>query len=223
MCQQRNDDNRLYIGARKETSTNAVHVELQQQREPSVPFQQNYESTTNVLVDSEPSVHHDEIILQCSMVDVSDVKNKQSINTCVLFDGGSQHTYLTNSLKDRLRLKCICKENLILKRFASSEGLLRCLDAVQVCLKGNGGINVYLEALCVPHICSPLKVPSISWTKKQYDYLGDVELTKPPKDVNNVEILISLDYYFSIVTGRTLRGPPGNPVAVESILGWMMW
>ena len=49
-----------------------------------------------------------------------------------------------------------------------------------------------------------------------------MELTKPPKDANNVEILIGLDYYFSIVTGRTLRGPPGNPVAVESILGWMI-
>ena len=34
--------------------------------------------------------------------------------------------------------------------------------------------------------------------------------------------MIGLDYYFSIVTGRTLRGPPGSPVAVESNLGWMV-
>ena len=156
------------------------------------------------------------------MADVSDIESEQSINTCGLFDGGSQRTYLTNSLKDRLGSKRIRKENLILKRVASSEGLLKCLDVVQLCLKGNGGINVYLEALCVPHVCLPLKVPPISRIKKQYDYLRDVELTKPPKDVNNVEILTGLDYYFSIVTGRTLRGPPGNPVAVESILGWMI-
>ena len=44
----------------------------------------------------------------------------------------------------------------------------------------------------------------------------------PRMTIMHVEILMSLDYYFSIISGRTLRGSPGNPVAIESILGWMI-
>ena len=35
-------------------------------------------------------------------------------------------------------------------------------------------------------------------------------------------MLIGLDYYYSIVTGKTVRGPPKCPVAIESILGWII-
>ena len=160
--------------------------------------------------------------MQSALADVCDIHEKRTDNTCILFDGGSQRTYLTDELRDRLGLKCIRKEKLILKRFASNEGLWRCLDVVQVCLKGKDGINVYMEALCVPHICSPLKVPVVSWTKSQYKYLHNLELATPPTDVNKVEVLVGLDYYFSIVSGKTLRGPPGSPIAVESLLGWMI-
>ena len=68
----------------------------------------------------------------------------------------------------------------------------------------------------------PLNVPSISRTKKHYSYLRDVDLVIPTDDVDDVEILVGLDYYFSIVCGRTLSGPPANPVAAESILHWMI-
>ena len=61
-----------------------------------------------------------------------------------------------------------------------------------VCLKGKGGIKVYMEALCVPHICSPLKVPVVSRIKSHYKYLKDAELATPPTDANSVEIWVRL-------------------------------
>ena len=85
-----------------------------------------------------------------------------------------------------------------------------------------GGINVYMEALCVPHICSPIKVPAVTWTKSQYKYLQNLELATPPTEVNKVEILVGLDHYFSILSDKTLRGPPGSPIAIESLLGRMI-
>ena len=35
--------------------------------------------------------------------------------------------------------------------------VLKCLDVVQICVKGRNGVKVYLEALCIPEICSALK------------------------------------------------------------------
>ena len=66
-------------------------------------------------------------------------------------------------------------------------------------------VSMSTEALCVPHICSPLKVTVVSWTKSQYKYLQNLELATPPTEVNKVEVLVGLDYYFSIVSGKTLR------------------
>ena len=182
-----------------ETLSNFVHVEnddnTQQQlndstNDPKITSFIDFENTTNVLVGSASSICHDEIILQSALADVCDIHEKRTENTCILFDGGSQRTYLTDELRDRLGLKCIRKEKLILKRFASNEGLWRCLDVVQICLKGKDGMDVYMEALCVPHICSPLKVPVVSWTKSQYKYLQHLELATPPTDVNKVEVLV---------------------------------
>ena len=53
-------------------------------------------------------------------------------------------------------------------------------------------------------------------------YLQDVKLAEPPTSIQNVDLLVGLDYYFSFVSGKIIRGNPGNPVAVESILGWMV-
>ena len=39
--------------------------------------------------------------------------------------------------------------------------------------------------------------------------------------IEEIDVLIGLDAYWSLVTGRTRR-KKGNPIAVESILGWML-
>ena len=133
--------------------------------------------------------------------------------------------YVTDSLRERLNLKIIRTESLIIKRFASDEGLVKNLDVVQICIKGKTcKINIYIEALCIPHICSPLKNPIFEFVKEKYGYLKGLELAEyfPAEDVNHIEMLIGLDYYYSIVTGKTVRGPPNSPVAIESILCWII-
>ena len=75
-----------------------------------------------------------------------------------LFDNCSQRKYITTSLKKKLKLRTIRKENILTQRFASDEGHTEELDVVQLCLRGKiKNLNCYVEALCVPYICSPLK------------------------------------------------------------------
>ena len=47
-------------------------------------------------------------------------------------------------------------------------------------------------------------------------------MADPPSNKHKVEILVGLDHYYSLISGRTLRGPPGCPVAIESVLGWIV-
>lgn len=165
---------------------------------------------------------NNEILLQSALAIVSSPEENTSDETCLLFDSCSHRTYVTFDLKRRLCLPTVRSEKLILNTFSSKQGCLKVLDVVQLCVKGRNGINVYAEALCVPYICSNLKVPSIDGLKGEYGFLRDLELAFPPSVEDKVEVLVGLDYYFSFISGKTRRGPPGGPVAVDSILGWLV-
>ena len=50
-----------------------------------------------------------------------------------------------------------------------------------------------------------------------FKHLHKLQLARPPWVKNEMDILIGLDYYFSLMTGVT-----GNPIALESCLGWII-
>ena len=105
--------------------------------------------------------------------------------------------------------------------------MLKTLDVVQVCIRGKTkNINIYIEALCVPYICSPLNNPNLDAIQETFSYLKGLNLaeTLPPGRLPNIEILVGLDYYYSLVSGKTIRSPrySNTPVAIESSLGWII-
>ena len=161
-------------------------------------------------------------MLQCALVNVCNPIDTKFNRTCVLFDSCSQRTYITTELQNRLQLTYLRTERLILKTFSSADGRLQDLNVYQLCVKGRNGVKVYVEALCVPYICSSLCPPSIVWIKNRYVYLRDLELAEPPTIRHTVDILVGLDYLYSFCSGRHRHGPSGSPVAVESILGWLV-
>ena len=38
----------------------------------------------------------------------------------------------------------------------------------------------------------------------------------------SVDLLIAADHYWSVFTGRIIRGDPSGPVALETKLGWVL-
>ena len=165
------------------------------------------------------------VILQSAKATATNPDNTLSSCIRVLFDGCSHRTYITDALREKLKLKKISTESLIIKRFASDEGLIKTLDVVRVCLKGRDPKNnIYMEALCIPFICSPLKNPNFNLLQQKYVYLKGIPLAEsyPLKNNESVDILVGLDYYYSIITGKIIRGCNNGPVALESILGWIV-
>ena len=113
----------------------------------------------------------------------------------------------------------------MIQRFASDEGHIEELDVVQLYLRGNTKkLNYYVEALCVPYICSPLKEHFVEETISQFNHLKDLQLseTKQQNEITDIDILIGFDFYYSLVSGRIKRGFPSDLVAVESVFGWII-
>ena len=100
------------------------------------------------------------------------------------------------------------------------------MDIVQIQVgsrRKDTGVTVYLEALCVPEICSPLRNQNIEVAVEQHEHLKALNLADFTETNTSMEIdlLIGLDFYFSFVKGEVRRGTHG-PVAVDTILGWVI-
>ena len=114
-----------------------------------------------------------------------------------------------------------------MKRFASDEGVLKILDVFQICARGKTkNVSVYIEALCIPFLCSPLQDQTY---KGPYDknsaYLKNLLLSDDYENTSakpSIDLLIGIDFYYNFVTGKIKRGPPSFPIVVESILVWLI-
>ena len=74
----------------------------------------------------------------------------------IMFDSGSQKSYITADLKKKLHLKTIRNEKISIKPFGSTEGKVSIVDVVNLKIKCRNNEFVNIEALRVPVICSPL-------------------------------------------------------------------
>ena len=80
----------------------------------------------------------------------------------------------------------------MIQRFASNERHIEDLDVVKLSLRGKTkNLNYYVEALCVPYICSPLKEHFVQETQSQFNHLKELQLseTKQQNEITDIGIL----------------------------------
>jgi len=121
------------------------------------------------------------ILLQTAQAIALNFLNEKST---VLFESGSQRTYITESLKARLNLKTISHERLNLNTFGNHNTTTQCCKVVQFFLNKSGS-----AALCFPvlqAICSTVDCPHLESLK-----LADVVITAP-KSLTFLWIQISI-------------------------------
>ena len=135
-------------------------------------------------------------------------------------DGGSQRSYITNSLKTRLGLTSLRKENLNLNTFGEEQYKRKQCDLVKVNIQGQDGTDIEIYALSSPMICSP---PSTAIDISGYSHLQELQLSEFSQDkrVDHIDILIGSDHYWDVVTGDISRENNG-PVAIDSKFGWLL-
>ena len=163
--------------------------------------------------------------MQTARASALDVDNKNSCNTRILFDTGSQRSFITENVRKRLRLKTVHSEKSSISVFGDSkESRLENLDVVEFTIKHRAE-NSYsvVEALVYPLICSDIKGQLVSVAKKQYDHISRLTLADF-EDQNErfpVGVLIGVDFYHKFFLEKIIKDPKG-PVASSSVFGWIL-
>ena len=142
----------------------------------------------------------------------------------VLFDNCSRKSFVTNYVKEQLKLPVIKSENISIKVFGSTKTNLEKFDVVQLKIQSCSSSNFrIIEAIVVPTICSPLSGQFIELAKNQYTHLNNIQLSdcKVNNSDSQIDILTDADHYWDVMTGEVKRGSTG-PVAVKTVLGWVL-
>ena len=111
----------------------------------------------------------------------------------ILFDNGSQRSYITEKLKGKLSLTPIRQETLYLNVFGSESCSRRKCDVVRLNLQGRDEV-IEVVALSFPRICSPLP---------RHVELHPLDEASDSSDAT-VDVLIGSDYYWDVVEGETI-------------------
>jgi hypothetical protein len=165
------------------------------------------------------------ILLQTARANIQSNDTLRQVSTRILFDSGSQRTYISEKVRNSLKLKAVRSEKVIIKTFGQSEtSEVRRLDVVQFKVKNqHENIVTNVEALCVPTICSPLTNQNLSSVKKLPEFkdlqFPDFEHEEYPN--LPVGILIGIDYYYTFMTGELIKSKEG-PVASGTKVGWVL-
>ena len=138
---------------------------------------------------------------------------------------GSQRTYITYNLKEKLSLQLKRTETLKLNTFGKDRFSKKRYDVVQLSLLGNDG-DVEISAVCFPKICSPIPTRICP---DRYPHLKGLNLADSnfiegdETDNDSIDILIGCDYYFDVVNNDIVRGEGrSGPVAISSKFGWIL-
>ena len=72
-------------------------------------------------------------------------------------------------------------------------------------------------------ICSDLLNQNTAVACESYAHLRELELADSSiNSVKSVDLLIGLDFYYSFITGESIRGKANEPIAIKSTLGWVI-
>lgn len=138
------------------------------------------------------------------------------MTVCILFDGGSRISYITDNVSRKLSLKSANTETLHLNTFGKSTHWKQRCEIVSLPIRTND--DEYVTALNFPIICSPLTERA---HLQDHPHLQELELADSAESLNSIDILIGWDNYWEFVAGESIRGDFG-PTGVKSKLGWLL-
>ncbi|XP_064388661.1 uncharacterized protein LOC135336735 [Halichondria panicea] len=150
-------------------------------------------------------------------------KSETSIEVRLLFDSGSQKSYITERAKNLLALEPSGEQLLSIATFGSNREQAKVCTIVNVgmCLKGYPPMSLSLYV--VPTICGPLVGQHITTCfENTQQFMGlDFADYSDGRSSLEVDVLIGSDYYWDLVTGSVCRSE-GGPTAIHTKLGWVL-
>ena len=132
---------------------------------------------------------------------------------------GSQRSFISDELRNYLKLSVLPKESVFFKTFGKCEPTIKTVDIVQVKVL-NPSKSVVIEAICKPFICSDILCQNIHSVSSQYDHSQNLTLADSSPDGNKrIDILAGVDSYYSCIGSEIKRGSGNQPLPISSIFG----
>ena len=162
--------------------------------------------------------------MQTATVVVNSKRNNYNRVKCrLLFDSGSQRTYISRTLVDAIEAETIRTEYLAVGTFGASTTECLPRDVVRITISDRADQeSIQIEPIVVEKICNPIQSHELDIAESMKMRLNEFDLldTYHTNDEILIEILIGLDYYWSIAMGGGVVRTGLGPVAIPSKFGY---
>ncbi|XP_052784398.1 uncharacterized protein LOC128220159 [Mya arenaria] len=197
--------------------TTNVHLSEEIREDPS----HNSATKGHVLISSDEMV-----LMQTAKASVGNRDTSVHETTRLLFDSGSQRTYITERLANKLGLKPTAEQELKLVTFGSEHTKVIKTKTVNIDITLKDGSCMKLTANVVPTISGTIqRNPLTKVLSKQMEHLinsVDLSDTIPrAQETTTIDVLIGNDYYLDIVLPQRIEIEPGLYL-LSSKLGWIL-
>ena len=148
--------------------------------------------------------------------------SKVQVEANILFNKGSQRSFISQKLANSLQLHSCKKEDICLSSFWSLTPTIKQLQTGEIHLLTRTGIKLPLSVLIVPTIAIPLQ--NVMQTHiAPLLHLQGISLPHPvtrPTTNFKISLLIGADHYWDIVEDHIIRG--NGPTAMNSNIGYLL-
>ena len=109
------------------------------------------------------------VLLQTIRVSATNVGETEKVRVNVIFDGGSQRTYLSKKFVQMLSLKPMVEQEMRISAFGEADGKWVKVNEYCFVLKGKNEDSFYLRGFDVPVICAPLSNQHLDAVKSKFE------------------------------------------------------
>ncbi|XP_063427160.1 uncharacterized protein LOC134710700 [Mytilus trossulus] len=226
-CNEVNSHHRSLCPKKFNTKNTCVYLSEEISEYCSDNVLKEFESTNNESEqESSMLVFGEMVLMQTATAEITNPNYTKKETTRILFDSGSQRTYISQRLASKLGLKSYHEEEIRLMTFGSENIKIVKTTHTSLDIRLKNGLYFSIIANIVPVISGCLnrrKLDSVSMTKLR-KYVNDIYLADDlpfENESSEIDLLIGNDYYLDLILARRLEVQPGLYL-FASKLGWMV-
>ena len=201
------------------TSSSVVHRNSNYKQDSGAP------TTDKTTTPSVSSYHigdtdrHTPVLLKTAAASVGSDNNH--IRAHILFDEGSQRSFITSAVAIKLDLKPETQETMSLSTVGGNTSSVKRIDTATIHIETAQEETITIRVIIVPTIAAPLTtytganvrdLPHLKGLLSAQINVDDSPFT--------VDILIGADHYWDIVENEVIKGP--GPTAAKSKIGYLL-
>ena len=162
------------------------------------------------------------VLLQTAQGVVTDRSEKNRCCVNILLDSGSQRTYITEKLVNKLKLIPVGSKRMTVKGFGDSDGKSGVYPEYRFCVKNmKRDVTMFMSGYSVPYICSSSSGEDVKKFEMMFPGLENSDFSDVCRGEGEIHVLVGADYYWSVVEGNVKRSSNGL-TAIETKLGWVL-